>query len=53
MNYFYIYNIEQANFFIKEGLSVVEVGIGKKKDVYIKFVRNYVSELVFTKWTNR
>lgn len=52
MNDFYIYNLEQANFFIKEGVSVVEVGRGKKNDFYIKFLRNSLSNLVFDKWIN-
>lgn len=50
MKYFYIYNIEQADFFIKNGLQVNSVGKGKKNDIYLKFVRDEESEKVFSLW---
>lgn len=53
MDYFYVYNIQQARFFIKNGLVPTDVGIGTKREVFIKFVRNQEAEDVFTKWVNR
>lgn len=52
MKYFYVYNLEQANFFIKEGVKVERVGKGTKGDFYTKFIRNSLSESVFSKWVS-
>ncbi len=52
--YFYIYNFEQANFFIHNGLEVLEVGKGSKHgDVYLKFLRNQKANEVFDRWVVR
>lgn len=48
--YFYIYNFEQAQFFIKNGLEVLEIGRGKRGDVYHKFLRDDKANKVFDKW---
>ncbi|MED3562222.1 hypothetical protein [Bacillus xiapuensis] len=48
--YFYIYNPNQADYFLKSGLQVIEIGKGAKGDIYIKFIRNEKSEEIFTQW---
>jgi uncharacterized protein (DUF1919 family) len=53
MKYFYIYNPDQANFFNLNGVSVLEIGKGKKGDIYIRFPRNEKSEEVFSRWVER
>lgn len=49
-NYFYIYNRHQANYFIQNGLPVLEVGKGKQDGHYTKFLRDAEAEVVFSKW---
>jgi hypothetical protein len=51
--YFYIYNHIQSNFFLNNGIPVLEIGKGKKGDIYIKFPRNEKSEEVFSRWIER
>jgi hypothetical protein len=51
--YFYIYNPHQADFFLKMGVPILKIGIGKKGEVFIKFPRNEESETVFTEWVER
>lgn len=51
--FFYIYNPHQANFYVLNGLEVIEIGKGNKGDIYVKFLRNEKSEEVFTRWSNR
>lgn len=48
--YFYIYNRHQANYFIQNGLPVLEVGKGKLDDCYTKFLRDEKAEKVFSEW---
>ncbi len=50
-NYFYIYNLKQSEFFIKEGLEVLEIGVRNGK-VYHKFLRDEQAEKIFSKWCN-
>lgn len=50
---FYIYNLEQARFFIFNGAKVLDVGKGNKNDIYIKFARNNENEHIFELWCNR
>jgi hypothetical protein len=38
--YFYIYNSTQANFFLLNGVPVLEIGKGNQGNIYIKFPRN-------------
>ena len=47
---FYIYNPEQADFFIKNGATVLGAGKGKFNDVYVKFARTKKEEEIFNKW---
>jgi hypothetical protein len=51
--YFYIYNPLQANFFVINGLAVLEIGKGNQGNIYIKFLRNEKSEEVFSRWVER
>lgn len=53
MKYFYIYNPIQANFFHTNGVPILEIGKGKKNDIYIKFPRNDKSEHIFSEWVKR
>jgi len=48
--YFYIYNVKQADFFVKNNLKPMEVGKGNTRAVYIKFLRNEESEEIFNQW---
>lgn len=49
-NYFYIYNFDQAKFFINMGLPVIDIKKTSRGDVYHKFVRDKESEQIFYKW---
>jgi hypothetical protein len=51
--FFYIYNPDQADYFIKNGLLVIGAGKGKFNDFYYKFVRDEQAEEVFKKWVER
>ena len=53
MNYFFIYNVKQANFFLHKGLLPVNIGLGARNEVFLKFVRNPESEEIFYEWVNR
>lgn len=47
----FIKNLDQANFFLKEGLVPVRFKLeNKDKSVAIVFLRNEKCETVFTKW---
>lgn len=50
VKYFYIYNFAQAKFFIDNGLSIIDISKGNKNDIYHKFIRNEISEIIFMKW---
>lgn len=49
-NYHYIYNMYQANFFIMNGLEVLEIGRGSKGDFYCRFLKTDKSKEVFDRW---
>jgi hypothetical protein len=51
--YFYIYNFEQSQFFIQNGLEVLEIGKGKFGDIFHKFLRDDKANEVFDKWVRR
>lgn len=53
MDYFYIYNIQQARFFLNKGLIPIDIGIGNRKEVFLKFIRDQKSEEIFFEWSNR
>lgn len=50
MKDFYIYNRFQALFYIHSGLTVLEIGVGSKGDIFHRFERNAESERVFAEW---
>ena len=50
--YFYIYNFEQAKFFINSGLPVLDIRKAPKGDIYHKFLRDAKAEEVFQNWLN-
>jgi hypothetical protein len=50
--FFYIYNVKQADFFVKNNLQPIEIGKGNSQAVYIKFLRNDDSNKVFDMWCN-
>lgn len=53
MNYYYIYNFNQAKFIIKETQDFTFlVGIGNKGDVYFRFNKTENIEEALTKWKN-
>ncbi|MFT8312939.1 MAG: hypothetical protein ABF633_01645 [Clostridium sp.] len=49
----YIYNMEQANFYLKNGLVPVGFGTGVKQDVYIKFKDCERLQEIFKNWMDR
>lgn len=52
--YMYIYNLQQALFFIQNKLIPTEISISKKtKKVYFKFIRDEKTEQVFSEWVER
>ena len=51
--FYYIYNPHQANYFVMNGVSVLEIGKGNKGDIYIKFPKNEKSMEVFGRWVER
>ena len=51
--YFYIYNLDQSLFFLRCGLTCVEIGVGKFGHVYHKFLRDEAAEDAFAQWRNR
>lgn len=51
--FLYIYNFKQAMFFIDNGLKVVDIALGGKGDVYVKFIRDEECERVFSMWMDR
>lgn len=50
MKDYYIYNRFQALFYINAGLTVLEIGVGSKGDIFHRFERNAESERVFAVW---
>ena len=53
MDYFYIYNPSQAEYFRNRGVEILEIGKGKKGDVFIKFPRTEESDIVFKDWIEK
>lgn len=51
--FLYIYNLKQAMFFIRSGLKVVDISVGGKGDVYVKFIRDEECDRVFGMWMDR
>ena len=54
MDYYYIYNIDQAKFIIKYTQDYsFTVGIGGKKDIYIRFLNTPSVREALTLWKNK
>lgn len=54
MEFIYIYNHKQADFFIKEGVVLASIGMNKKSNkLFFKFVRGSGLREAFHKWNNR
>ncbi len=51
-DFYYFYNLEQANFFILHNIPVLKVGIGNKGDIFVKFPKTKQAQEVFDKWCN-
>ncbi|URZ00587.1 hypothetical protein [Clostridium felsineum] len=49
----YIYNVLQANFYVQHDIKLIEVGVGKKKDVYFKFKDGQELQKIFRLWMDR
>lgn len=52
-DFIYIYNPFQADYVLKNGVNPIEIGMGKKKDVYVKFPRNEKTDEILERWANR
>ena len=51
--FFYIYNPEQALYFIQNGASLMNIGKGSKGDTYYQFPRDDRHEVLFMDWKKR
>lgn len=51
--FFYIYNPEQALYFIQNGALLIDIGKGSKGDIYHKFPRDKKHEGLFMDWKRR
>ena len=48
--YFYIYSPQKANFFIQNGVEVLEVGTGRTDGVFFKFLKTDKSLEILNRW---
>jgi len=48
-----IFNIEQADVFIKHGAIPISCGLGNKCKTYIEFEENQIFKELLKKWLNR
>ena len=53
LQYLYIYNRKQALFFIKNGAIPIDIGVGKKRDVDHKFIKDDFIEKLNNQWIDR
>jgi hypothetical protein len=49
-NYIFLYNISRANFFLQNGVELIEIGRGKQGETYYKFLKTDKSAEVNKKW---
>lgn len=49
-DHFYIYDLEQANFYIEYGVKVAAVFVGIKGEPFTKFVGDDTCQQAFNKW---
>jgi hypothetical protein len=52
-DYRYIYNMDQANFYLENGQVPVEFGVGAKNDIYVKFKDSKELQNTFHEWVSR
>jgi hypothetical protein len=50
---YYIYNIFQARWLLKQGCKIKDVGYGARKDIYILFERNEFTDKYINEWKTR
>lgn len=50
LKYYYIYNRKQALYFIQNGAIPIDIGVGKNRDVYHKFVKDELVEKLNIQW---
>lgn len=48
----YVYNLYQANYYIKNNIELIEVGTAKNGRVFYKFKDSYKLQEVFQNWCN-
>ena len=48
-----IFNIKQANLFIKLGATVIGCGLGNKNKTYIEFEENKILKDLMVRWSNK
>lgn len=51
-NFVFIYNLNQAEFYFKKGIMPLSVGVGSKKDTYVKFAKTDELQSIFKEWCN-
>ena len=49
-DYVYIYNLEQAYFYIREGLKPISIGTHNKTNMYYFVFNKDKSNSIYTKW---
>lgn len=50
MEYYYIYNRKQALFFIQNKAIPIDIGVGKHRDIYHKFIKDEFTKELNNKW---
>ena len=48
-----IFNIKQADIFIKNGATVIGCGLGERFKIYIEFEKNLIFKNLMTRWLNK
>ena len=48
----FIYNLCQADFYFSKGILPLNVGVGSKKDTYVKFAKSDELMIAFKEWCN-
>lgn len=49
----FVYDMNQANFYLENGQIPVKFGVGGKDDVFIKFKDSEELQQIFKKWMDR
>ena len=48
-----IFNIKQADIFIKNGATVIGCGLGNRDKIYIEFEENNIFKSLLERWHNK